>query len=58
MTEQWQSDLVCCTAVIKNEVKQGLAQKQIALTYAMAIRSWTRKADLPDWEQINLAIVT
>lgn len=53
----WQSYLVCCTMVIVNDVAQGLTQKQIALTYAMAIISERNKADLPDWAKINQAIL-
>jgi hypothetical protein len=49
--------LVCCTWVICNEIEQGLTQKDIALTYAMALRSATAKADIPDWETINRAII-
>ena len=49
--------LVCCTQVILNEIEQGLDQKQIALSYAMAIRSAVHKADSPDWKIINKAII-
>ena len=48
--------LVCCTMVILNEIKQGVRRKDIALTYAMALRSWAAKADNPDWKVINEAI--
>ena len=53
----FQSFLVCCTAVICNEVDKGLTQKQIAQTYAMAIVSDTYKMDKPDWTRINNAII-
>lgn len=55
--QKWQSYLVCCTAVITNEIKQGLTQKQISLTYAMAILSDHAGADKPDWPLVNQAIV-
>lgn len=51
-------NLVCCTDVIVNEVSQGLTQKQIALTYAMAIKSASQRADSPDWAKINGAILS
>lgn len=57
MKEEWQSYLVCCTAVITNEINQGLTQKQISLTYAMAIVSGHVGADQPDWPCINQAIL-
>lgn len=49
--------LVCCTQVICNEIAQGVTQKDIALTYALAIRSAAAKADEPDWGTINRAII-
>lgn len=57
MEIQWQSDLVCCTEVITNELARGLPQKSISLTYALAIRSENRNADKPDWARINQAII-
>lgn len=51
-----QMDLVCCTEVIINEIRHGLTQQQIALPYAMAIRSEANGADKPDWPTINAAI--
>ena len=53
-----QVNLICCTQVICNEVAQGLSQKDIAVTYAMAIKSAAQKADTPDWRVINEAILT
>lgn len=32
-------------------------QKDVALTYAMAIKSEAQKADEPDWSTINKAII-
>lgn len=49
--------LVCCTQVIQNEIAQGLTQRQIATTYAMALVSDARGADTPDWPTINRAIL-
>lgn len=50
-------NLICCAMVIQNEIAQGFSQKQIALTYAMAMRSEFAGADQPDWSAINTAIV-
>lgn len=39
--------------VIENEIKQGCSQRQIAQTYALAIRSsWPT-----DWQRVNAAIL-
>ena len=51
-------NLVCCTQVICNEVSLGCTQKDIALSYAMAIKSQAEGADLPDWKTINGAILS
>ena len=50
--------LVCCTQTICDEVRQGLTQKEIAVTYALAIRSASVGADTPDWAAINGAILS
>lgn len=50
-------NLVCCTDVILNEIARGVVQKDIALTYAMAIKSDAEGADKPDWPIINRAII-
>lgn len=52
-----QINLVCCTDVILNEVEKGVPRKDIALTYALAIKSEMQGADRPDWKKINQAIV-
>ncbi len=52
-----QINLVCCTQVICNEVARGVTQKDIALSYAMAMKSEIEGADKPDWPTINGAIV-
>lgn len=50
-------NLVCCTQVICNEVAhKEVRRKDVALTYAMAIKSFYQGADKPDWKQINEAI--
>jgi hypothetical protein len=47
-------NLVCCTQVICNEVShKEVRRKDVALTYAMALKSWAQKADVPDWKTIN-----
>jgi hypothetical protein len=55
--DDWQIYMVCCTEVICNEVAQGLTQKDIALSYAMAIRSAANGVERPDWGKINGAIL-
>ena len=39
--------------VIKNEIKQGLKRKQIAQTYALALRSTWKT----DWKAVNKMII-
>ncbi len=53
----WQVNLICCTDVICNEVERGVSQKDIAVSYALAIKSQAQKADNPDWSVINRAIL-
>jgi hypothetical protein len=48
--------LVGCVGVILNEIKQGCTQKQIALTYAMAIITNAAKVEKVEWRTINEAI--
>ena len=52
-----QINLLYCTQVICDEIAQGLRQMDIAMTYAMAIKSEAQRADLPDWQKINEAII-
>lgn len=56
--EGWRINLVGCTDVILEELacKQS-TQKDIAFTYAMAIKSKAQGADTPDWPMINKAIL-
>lgn len=39
--------------VIENEIAQGLSQRQIAQTYALALRSSWKT----DWKRVNAAIL-
>ena len=46
-------EIACVESVIENEIKHGLSQKQIAQTYALALRSsWPT-----DWAKVNAMIV-
>lgn len=46
-------EIMCVESVIENEIKQGLSQRQIAQTYALALRSsWPT-----DWKRVNEAII-
>jgi len=46
-------NLMCADMVIENEIKRGCTQKQIAQTYALALRS----EEEVDWKQINTLII-
>lgn len=49
----FQMELACVESVIENEIKQGCNQRQIAQTYALALRStWPT-----DWAKVNAMIV-
>lgn len=55
----WRINLVGCTDVIMQEVAcKESTQKDIALTYAMAIKSQADGADTPDWPAINRAVLS
>lgn len=46
-------ELTCCEMVICNEIEQGANQKEVARSYALALRSsWPT-----DWKRVNEAIV-
>lgn len=47
--------LMCCEMVIENEIKRGARRKDVALTYAMTIRSESAGRET-DWKRINAAI--
>lgn len=53
MSEGLQMHIWCVEAVIENEIAQGLNQRQIAQTYALALRS----AYKTDWKRVNEAIL-
>jgi hypothetical protein len=47
------SEIACVEMVIENELTQGCSQKQIAQTYALALRSsWPT-----DWAKVNGMII-
>lgn len=47
------AEIACVEMVVENEIKQGCNQKQIAQTYALAIRSsWPT-----DWAKVNAMII-
>lgn len=55
---EYQINMVCCTDVLLQDIgAKEMTQKDIALTYAMAIKSQAQKADMPDWSTINKAII-
>jgi len=46
-------EIACVESVIENEIKQGCTQRQIAQTYALALRSsWPT-----DWLKVNNLIL-
>ncbi|SFH98228.1 hypothetical protein SAMN05421753_104218 [Planctomicrobium piriforme] len=52
-TSGFVSELMAVEMVIENEIKQGCNQRQIAQTYALALRSsWPT-----DWAKVNAMIV-
>ncbi|QDU11298.1 hypothetical protein [Gimesia aquarii] len=47
------SHIMCVEMVIENEIKQKCTQRQIAMTYALALKS-----DYPtDWKKVNSMII-
>ena len=46
-------DLCDCTRVICEEVEMGCKQMDIAVSYAMALKSQANGVDKPDWRTIN-----
>ena len=53
MTEGYTLNLMCADAVIENEIENGCTQKQIAQTYALALRS----SEPANWKRINKMII-
>lgn len=49
--------LMCCERVIEQDIGGGATQKQVALTYAMAMQSHAARAWECDWPRINKAIL-
>lgn len=48
--------LACCTFVLCNEIENiRLSQNDIAITFAMALRSEQAGADKVDWERVGAA---
>lgn len=48
--------MTCCTMVLLNEIEElKLSQKDVALTYAAAMRSEKAGVDNPDWGVIGAA---
>ena len=46
--------MVCCTFVLCNEIENlRLPQKDVALTFAMALRSEANGVDKVDWEKVG-----
>lgn len=52
-TEQLTANIWCVESVIENEIKQGLKQRDIAQTYALALRS----SYPTDWAKVNKMIL-
>jgi hypothetical protein len=48
--------LMCANMVIRNEIAQGLRQKDIAMTWAMALHSQFQGDIDVDWADIKAAI--
>lgn len=54
MSAELRIELACCTSVLLNEISlRELKQKDVALTYAMAMRS----SESTDWTKVNEAII-
>lgn len=53
MSEKITIELMCCDDVMLNEIKNGCTQKELAKTYALALRS----SYPTDWKKVNLAII-
>jgi hypothetical protein len=55
----WRINMVGCTdAIVQEAGCKEATQKDIAMTYAMAIKSQAQGADTPDWPTINRAILS
>lgn len=59
MAQDFQIYMVDCVGVILNEIAQGCTQKQVALSYAFAIRTHHAQppVEVVEWKTINEALV-
>ena len=56
MTDQPKVYLACCTWVLCNEIETlRLPQKDVAITFAMALRSEEAGRDKVDWDKVGAA---
>jgi len=46
-------EMMCCESVIENEIAKGCTQKQVAQSYALALKSSWKT----DWKRVNDAII-
>lgn len=59
MDEGWRINLIGCTDAIAQDVgAKEATRNDVALTYAMAIKSEAQGADKPDWPTINRTILS
>lgn len=47
------AEIMCVESTIRNEIEQGLNQRQVAQTYALGLRSSAKT----DWAKVNALIV-
>ena len=58
MGDKFHTHMICCTDTICEEVRhKEITRKNVALSYALALRSAAAGADAPDWSRINRAII-
>jgi len=58
MADVYQINMIACTATICDEIKHpAITQRDVAMAYALAIKSEAQGADKPDWRAINTAIL-
>lgn len=51
-------NLICCTSVLLREIAdKRMHQKDVALTFAMALKSEAEGADRVDWETVGGAAI-
>ena len=49
--------MVHSTQTIMSEIEQGFTQKDVAVSYGLALRSAAAGTDTPEWSVINRAIL-